>query len=333
MPLVTEKWSGRRGRFDYRLQQWVSGRVYEISQCADEFTARAALANLSPAITVNCAHPLNKTLVCTSLEFRETGFNFFTADAAWTIPNGGDATASDDPLSQPLEIDWEPALYSEASEIDAENDPMVNMAGDPFPALPMDRKTVCLVVKKWQPYYDVVQATTYMGAINSDQFTIDDAGNQQIVVPAGECRCESIKPEGPYTLHAKFAKVIYRFSFRPNNTASSGVAEDAWDIRLVNQGYQGWYTDPATNKPARGAFYLNGERVTEPVLLDATGVPIQAGVKVTRAARSPICNPYPPTVNKQVWLETQTLGSGTGSTTVVFCHYLRGQYLPFTGLV
>lgn len=321
--LLTEKWSMRTGRFDAKLRAWAHTRVYEVNNCPDEFTARSLLG-----IKLNDPHELNTHLRCTSIDPKQTGFRFWQIPVVWTIPCGGDATSNDDPLSQPIEIEWEPGVWSEASEIDATGKPILNMAGDPVDAQPIDYPTMTLVVYKWVPFYDPVQSVNYLGAINSDTFTVA-AQPQAIIVPPGQCRCSGIRPEGRYTLNSVFVEEVSRFVFRPNNTPVSNVQADAWDLRILNQGYNGWFTDPATSKPAKGKFFRNGTEATSPVLLDASGIPIEKGITVSFAQKTAIANPNPPVAGTDVFLETQNIGG----VKQVFLHYNRGKRLPFSSLV
>lgn len=335
--LITEKWSARRGKFDANLRGWVQSAAYEVSGATDSATARNAVNGLIGAtfvqgvipVNFNDPHPSYTHLRCTSIEPAETGFNFFTVAIQWTLPPGGDATSSDIPLNQPLKICWEPGVWSEPSEIDAEGNPILNMAGDPVePPVSLEKKTTILVVKKWQPYYDPVQAVTFQNAINQDQFTIA-AQPQAIVVPPGQCMCQSIRPEEEYTLYANFVVCSYRFAFRPNNTAVSGVAADAWDIRLLNAGYNGWFTDPSSGSPAKGRLYFKGSPVGAAVPLDATGKPVGPGFTVSEGNYPVIANPHPPVVGTNVDIETRTVNG----VSLTYLHYLRGIFLPFAGLV
>jgi hypothetical protein len=149
-------------------------------------------------------------------------------------------------------------------------------------------------------------------------------------VPPGQCRCQIIKPAEAYTLNAKFNRVVYRLTMRPNQTEYSKVQADAWDIRLLNQGFNGWYTDPSSNKPAKARFNMpDGTEAVVPLLLDETGKPILAGVTVGKGRAAAIANPNPPKAGSDVDLEIQNIGG----TKQVFLHYFRGKFLPFTGLV
>lgn len=329
---VTEDWRGRGGGFDADLMKWVSTRVYEVAFCPDEFTARASIP-----IALNDVHPLNANLKCVNIDAKPAGFNFYRVTCKFIVPPGGDATSSDDPLSQPIKISWEPSTWSEMSEIDAEGNPLVNCAGDPLEPQSMEWPTIQLVVRKNVPAYDPSVAVTYQSAINSDTFQIS-GNNINLQIPPGQCRCRGIRPEEEYTLNATFNTIIARFDFRPNNTDQSDVAADAWDLRILNAGYNCYYDanemgDDDDVNAQLGPIYFNGDKVTSPVPLDDAGVPIGDGYTVTAYGYTPIESPAVPNVE----FEYQTVG-GDGddddnAVTLVYLHYKRGKSLPFTGLV
>jgi hypothetical protein len=322
---VTERWSDRRQTYSHDLHQWQAQRVFEVSSCNNEAVARAAVTGAF-GVYLGGPHDLSNVMVCTSMDPVQTGFRFWRVPCVWTIPCGGVAPSSDDPLHQPIKISWVPGSWSEPSEIDAVSVPMLNMAGDPFdPPATIEYPTMVLVVKQWAPFFDPIRASNYQNAINSDTFTIQ--GNpQRIVVPPGQCRCKGIFPMGEYCLSSHFVEQQYRFEFRPNNTALSKVPGDAWDIRRLNQGFNGWYKDSKTGA-TRGRLWKNNAEISTPELLDQSGKPVDPGVTVQ--GETPIANPNPPRNGKDVRIETQKIGKFQQ----VFLHYRRGVPRPFSGLV
>jgi hypothetical protein len=263
--VVTQDWS--QCRLVKKSWDWTAHQVFTVTGTPDPGAA------IELAVPFNSAHPDNGLMTAGERYAEQTGPLSFKVHALYSFGDHGQCQST--PLNEPEEILWEPDREVLETDVDstpatatpAGPYPIVNSAGDPFSPSPQRViPTATLVVRRWEPLYNVSTALNYQDHVNIAPFSISGAGG----VEAGQAYCDYYKPIQFYTLQAPFVKVEYRFRLRPGT--------NPWQYNVTDKGRNGWYTDPATSNVLTGPFVHPTGEPAEDILLNGSGVPIYAGV-------------------------------------------------------
>lgn len=219
-------------------------------------------------------------------------------------------------LLEPYVILPDIGRYSFPSNVDENNNAILNSAGDPLDPMPLTAPTFGLCVRRYEPFFDVQKSLLFSDTCNSDSFTLAGAGP----VAAGQCYCEYVKPFEPYTATAPEVGIEYRFEFRGGT--------NPFDLHPMDVGRWGWYS--ASGTPTKGQIVApDGTQPDFDVPLDGTGKPIDSSYKILAkdgvTLSAPIANPnLPPgfTVESSYSTANQKTLLWRGKTRVAFAGIL-----------
>jgi hypothetical protein len=274
--IVTKNFSGTR--LQKKSNGWTAREVWLVTGTADKDAAiEAAVAHAAP-------HADNTNMTVFARDADPVGALAWRVNADYAFGDPG--LCADSPLDENPTILYDHGRETIPTEIDIDNNHIVNSAGDPFD--PPETATVPIVgmiVRRAEPFFSLSRSLAYSDHVNSDAFSITGAGG----VDPGQAYCDYIKPREPYTLAAPFVWMEYRFEF------AGGT--DPFQNHPVDQGQYGFYTD-GDGDPQKGPLcWANGSPVGIDIRLDGTGMPIDTRVKVLGADQSvndPIANPDTP---------------------------------------
>lgn len=161
-----------------------------------------------------------------------------------------------DPLDRPPEVQWGGEDQTVTVWKDANGDPILNTAGDPFEkGIDTTKRVRTLVITRNEASYDAVAMQIYENRTNS----VECFG-----FAVGEVLSKSITGSSQYEAGERFWKVQYSFRCR----------EGGWKRVLLNQGLR--YIDPGTGDLV-GATEASGSPAARPVLLSITGTKLDPG--------------------------------------------------------
>lgn len=326
MGLVTEKWS------EYQFVRGKGGkRGFLHTGVANALEAEADLAN-QMGVAFGASHDLDASIGAEQPVIgTPRGPNIYESTVNYVpkgrlVPGGG----GDDPLARPIRWLWRSAPRTESMDIDAQDRPIVNAAGQPFQSdFPRTFNGRILIARRWEVNYRSGVAEDFENTVNLSQITIPRVGT----FAKGRLSLLSYEPEEEYTSASTDpVPCIYTFEVRAGLKQDTDEIWDGFKFRIRNEGFMGWYqpTDEegeADGDPVLGDFVTaEGEPVSEPVLLDAAGMPIDETIKVmsTRGAtEDPVEWPDGP-LDQNIIEETD---SG-----VVFLKYRRCKVINYAPL-
>lgn len=257
-------------------------RNYEASGLAStdtEDTVKAALYT-QHSIAKNSLLAVGSALKCQSIQVTIKDGGLADINVSFAIPpTGGSFNDKTDPLNQPLQVQLQPFYLSERTEQDIMGNTMVNGADFPFESGQEIRITGWrLTITKnfatfnWQAWQD------WQGVVNDAPVTINLKTNS-MVAPADCLKLDSVCPTTGWNKDSVAIPVAFTYEYlkvRCNGT----VVDAPWDYRLSNKSKLGWYTKSGGGFD-KGPF-CNAENkvLSEPVLIDEYGLPIDSSVKV-----------------------------------------------------
>ncbi len=190
---------------------------------------------------------------------------------------------------------WDESQVEKSIAHDINGKPIVNSAGAPFGSeFSQTIPTEILHFWTWQPFYDPSGANALKGRANSEAMLV--AG---ISVAKEQVLCKSIKPTSEQNADSEGVEVEYVFEIQPGYRP--------WQTRAIDWGHMGWGVSvnagfPPVATVATGEFYHSAkgtDPVSDPVMLDGTGKPINELIVVRAGANdeffAPVSNPNPPT--------------------------------------
>lgn len=186
-----------------------------------------------------------------------------------TGPFGG-TEEEDDPFASPTRYRWRPVSQSAQRDTDADGNPILNSAGDPF-SNPVQGflNTYIVEATRNEPAFNSPMAVQSQNTVNADSFTL--AGN---TIQPGEALCTGIFPSSAYTLSQEYVEVTYQFEIRERLTLSGGARVTAHVHRIMDAGRQAFIRGLA-----KVAIYnTNGDGV-EPSLV-SNDVPLDRGAPI-----------------------------------------------------
>lgn len=204
------------------------------------------------------------------------GPRYAKVSTVWkTGPFGGEQE-EDDPLNVGTRYRWRPVTQSEPTDADADGNPLLNSAGDPFAGtVPGYINTYIVEATRNEAAFDPAFAVSFQNKINQAAFQL--AGQ---AINAGEALCTGIFPPSDYKLDDEYVPVTYQFEIRERLTLFNGQRLTAFCHRILDQGRRGWIY--GTSKVA--IYDRNGELSNpSPVAQD---VPLDEGVPIGEPADS-----------------------------------------------
>jgi hypothetical protein len=305
MLTATFKWS------EQRLQrgtnnQWTATWAWEVTGPVNELQDDT-LCTTAPGINqVGYQHPSNPYMAIQTLT-ADPGIALRKVTAQFAI-----GTGTDQALNEPPTFNPQPAMISAPVDDDFDGNPLVNAAGFPITGLTDDFPALQIDVSLNMPFFDTAGALAAMYCTNTGPKTVPAIGS----IDTGQGYIKSIRPAQPFKLGAQYVRVLY----------SIFAQKDGWKKRVPNKGTRGWYTGADGNNYSGPFCDIKGKVITEPVLLDNAGLPLDVhGVRVL--AGSAVCNP----VSYTGYIPSDIDSSNANITFINF--KLKGTYdfgsLPF----
>jgi hypothetical protein len=163
--------------------------------------------------------------------------------------------AIDDPTQLPPKISWSGVRRDEVVDVDEDDKPVVNSAGDPFdPPITRDASSPTMVVTRNERTYDDGIAVQYRQSVNEAEFF----GHAPGTVKCADIRAESA--DSPSI--GRYYVVTYEFE----------LVDGSWQPEVLDLGLR----QRNTTSGAREQIVIDGTPATSPVLLDGQGQPLAA---------------------------------------------------------
>jgi hypothetical protein len=266
MATVTHNWSD--SRLSKASGNWTATESWVVTDVASKSEA------IDAAVAHNEQHPDNANLRAYQRDAAQVGPLAWRVTAQYRFGEFG--PGEDDPLNEPIEIDWQFIKETLPIDRDVDNNAIVNSAGDPYDPPPSRVYAhVALVIRRNEPLFSAATALAYIDKVNAAPITIAGAGT----LDTEQMLCDMIAPASSYRADAEYVPVVYRFILKPGTRPHQ--------LRTVDQGRNGWYQDGSDTKP--GAIVDGeGNPVLADVRLDGTGKPINAQYKITGGKETPV---------------------------------------------
>jgi hypothetical protein len=285
---ITERWTGKG--WNLTTQGLDAVREFDVSGAATEKDALQALID-SEDVNFNSEHPYQPALKCRSIVLGEAlGPSFFRFRATYGTPPMGlyVLQTTTDPLSQPVRVTWQRALKSVAIDRDLDDIPIVNSAGDPFPIQQMEVVSRTLMLKRYEPFFDIAKAEAFENTVNSNVINLGP-----IRIGQGQGRIVSIEPTSEYPVDAPYLEMGYQFEIDTTD-------DDPFQLYLIDQGHRGWRSNSGGARTGN-LVDEDGNPVGDDVLLDGTGKPAWGVALVGESKKAtPIANPSLPSYYAKV---------------------------------
>jgi hypothetical protein len=275
--VVTESWKGVQ--WDLSQTGRTAARYFDVSGATSAKDAEQAVKD-STGLDINQPYGTDSSaLLCSAIRLIEQlGPYYHRFGAIFGIPPNGKWVIqnSDDAISLTPQVEFSRSIKSVPVDKDRLGIPYINSAGDPFsPNSESPRTTRYMSVER----YDV-----YENSVNSDVLTLGP-----LTFQPNQVLCHCIEPVGKFPLDSSKLLIRYEFEFDRSNP-------HPFQNRLIDKGRNGWYSGSGGSK--RGQIcYSNGDPVSDDVLLDSTGKPVDTTLKVLNSAgdpASPVVNPSIP---------------------------------------
>jgi hypothetical protein len=169
----------------------------------------------------------------------------------WTVTvDYGPGEASDNPLDEPPQLDWQFTAYERPVDQDTSGNPIVNTAGDPFDPPPMrDDSRPVLVITRNELTFNPATSWEYRDTLNNAAFYGAPTGTVKLKSRVGTQVQSRLVAGGSYW------RVTYTFEFNA----------DGWAKTILNAGYRQLASGALTQ------VFINNQPATSPVLLNAAG--------------------------------------------------------------
>lgn len=249
-----------------------------------------------------------------------------------TGPYGG-AEEEEDPFARPTQYRWRPVTQSAQADLDADGNPILNSAGDPF-SNPVQGffNTYIVEATRNEPAFNSPMAVQTQNTVNADSFQL--AGN---TIQPGEALCTGIFPGSAYTLSQEYVEVTYQFEIRERLTLNGGARVTAHVFRVADKGRQGWIH--GGNKVA--IYNTNGDG-SDPSLV-SNDIPLDQGVPIGEpgdagANYMSVEADFDPdngkgwVINPQVTVPPLLAINKDGNSGVTFLYYKKYGTMNFGGL-
>lgn len=287
----TERWSDRQ----YSPKQ-SAYRAFDAPGYPNSVAAiNAVISNFGtrPGVT----HPDDNSLFVTmeGLSARNNG-----GPTTWIVGVGYKYLAAADgqdltPLDRRTRWDIDIGTATAITDHDIYGNPLANAAGGPYEPAPFDIATIVVTARKYFPNFSINYALRFLNHVNYTPVTLTSFGTLGPL----QLKCTAFTPTTTIILTQELPiEVMIRFEVR--NSRLAGQPNDpGFVLRKKNQGFRGFFQD-SSGKVQQGDFsipdpthetiYIN---VTEPVLLDEVGRPIDSRVRIGegKSPQTPVAAP------------------------------------------
>jgi len=166
-------------------------------------------------------------------------------------------TKAEDPLDDPVQIEWGFRTVSAVLEKDRNGNGILNSAGEPFdPPLEDDVHILTLTVTRNEPTFSANTANNYVNTVNSGTVTLCGLQVTARQAKLSGCSAQSAERNG-----VNYCIVRYQLEFK--------VA--TWDRDVLDQGIREWIDAGDHSKGLKQIKGPDGEYVMKPVKLNGNG--------------------------------------------------------------
>lgn len=277
--------------------QWQAEKTFLVHNDSgaiiDEAEAQAAVLAQYP---IDAVHPRNPSLKVDSVlpAGNGGGPGIWKIRVAWSIPeNGGShGGGTGDLLSRKPVVLWSDRQKEIPMEWDGDNRLLCNSAGFP-PSSPATRTLYVDVLQltRYEPYYNIDLKKQLIGRVNHQAVALGG-----VLYQKGQVCMTAMRPAAEFPVGTTPIKMLYEWEFDDHAT-------QPFQTYFPDKGTYGWVTvGGATISGPIGIEVTAGgvtqfQQVTEAVLLDGTGKPLNTAYKIgyrsgdTWVAGSPVAFP------------------------------------------
>lgn len=227
-------------------------------------------------VSVGSTHPKDSNLIASAPVVRTNGGpKVFIVTVSYAKAGDSQAQDPDKPSVQ-----WSRNVTREQVDRDAEGNPILNSAGDPFDPPPeRDFGERSFSIFRQESVYDLDLAERFEDTVNDG--TVTFLG--KYTFRDGQLKLDSYLPVSRFPFDAVRVEMEYRFSFR----------RDGWDYRIIDQGRNGFYSKDGdiTKAPI---YAGDGTQISSDTLLDGGGSPLDDTLRVGKTGGNPVSATNPP---------------------------------------
>jgi hypothetical protein len=260
---VKEDWSGlahNHSNTDVRAV-----RIYTVKfDSADQPYRRPILAKTASDGTTSIParysrHPTSSGLYVIDKDVDAIGPYLFRVVVGYGVRSSRGSSEPFDPeqnpLEQPMQVEWDHEPIAEQIDIDLDGKPIVNSADERYdPPLQENVYDTVLTIRRNEPSYSPVVADQYINATNEDPWW---------VFAPGTVLCTRFRGSERRWADLVYYEVQYQFKFR----------FDGWLRRLPDMGRREYLGADDDGKPDyQPILTKTGQPVAEPVFLDGSGL-------------------------------------------------------------
>lgn len=275
MPIkVTRNWSTQR--LSWKVP-WTAHVDFDVTGVADESAALVAINADDPSVHIfqlseSLDIPGASRLKCTGPEIiNKKGPGYYVVGCDFEIPTTGEFPAQpEDPLDQPVDIDWQLVSATVPVDVDLDGRPIVYKNGEPITGATREVQWYRLSLYKNMPWFDFSLSQTYSNTTNDAAVSL--AGNPAAVE---HMKCCAVIPAARYKATAEFVPMGFHFEI----FFDDALGTYPFQHRFLNQGSYGHWSDGGTIRRAlfsdgvQHAPANKGELLNRMVRLNLTGLP------------------------------------------------------------
>jgi hypothetical protein len=273
---VKEVWSERAGSYDERAaREYTRSFLVTINDAGEGVTVAGAAVDPVTGQQVPRIHDVytdrrgNRDVgaVCRKLEVKQDQDDPFTwrvtANYSSTIFGGAsnfgrrndapeqarDGNTNQNPLSRPTVVKWNSVPRQRYARFDMDGKPLVNSAGDFYPAHPLDDSQVRLTFSRNEASFNSQVAGSFKDAVNSQPF---------FGYAAGMVKVENIDAESAFENGVYYWKVGYAFHIRTETIML--IARTVGSPYTVPTPVVGWHIEEWLQDKGRRKLLADGTR-------------------------------------------------------------------------
>lgn len=297
---ATELWSQKETTQE--ANTWGAARYFSVIGTTTELLDELAVVNCPGTPAIGSSHPRFRDLrVVNKSAGPGLAERTLTVRYQWMPQGWNPKDSNTDPLSRVPRITWGTGFTTEPWLFDVYGNPITNSAFDALANPPQKEKYFkTLRITRWERNYDIRLATMFEGKINAKDIV---SGN--VTFRARTVKCTAIAPVSEYGADESPLQIAYDFQLFSTAPTTTGnrllpweIARDPFKHWFLDSGLRG-YSGASGANPGDFTYESSGERVSDEILLNGYGAPMEPSKYQVNAA-TPVNNPgkLPTTIAK-----------------------------------